>query len=124
MEIVRENLLIQRSSLYTGGIAAILASICCLGPFLLVTVGLSNATVLYFITAAEWSRPFFIVVALIALIFSYRYIWNPTPSSYSIEACSIQQNMMPYKVFFAFVTLLIILAFMLPYIAIDDAHNI
>lgn len=124
MEIVRENIFTQRLSLYTGGVAAILASICCLGPFLLVTVGLSNATVLYFITAAEWSRPFFIVVALIGLIFSYRYIWNPTPSNYSVEACSIQQNMMPYKVFFAFVTLLIILAFMLPYIAIDDAHNI
>jgi len=124
MEIVRGNLHTQQFSLYTGGIAAILASICCLSSFLLVTVGLSNATVLYFITAAEWSRPFFIVVALIALIFSYRYIWRPIPSSYSVEACSTQQNMMPYKVFFAFVTLLIILAFMLPYIAIDEAHNI
>ena len=114
MEVARGNLHTQRFSLYTGGIAAILASICCLGPFLLVTVGLGSATVLYFITAAEWSRPFFIVVALISLVFSYRYIWHLTPSSYSIKACSAQKNMMPYKIFFAFVSLLIILAFMLP----------
>ena len=124
MEILKENLSAQRLALYTGGVAAILASICCLGPFLLFTIGLSSATVLYFITAAEWSRPFFILIALIALMYSYQYIWHPTPSNYSVETCSTKKNMMAYRVFFTFVTLLIILVFMLPYIATNDAHNI
>ena len=124
MEIVSKDIHSQRLSLYTGGIAAIFASTCCLGPFLLVTAGLSSATTLYFITAAEWSRPFFIMVALIALIISYRYIWSSAPVNYSVKECSNQRKVLPYKIFFAFVSMLIILALMLPYIATDDVHNV
>ncbi len=56
-----------RIPLYTGGVAAILSSICCIGSFLFLTIGLSGSTSLYLITLAEWSRIPLLVVALVAL---------------------------------------------------------
>ncbi len=67
-----------RIALCAGGASSVLASICCLGPFLLVTLGFSSAKILYFMTLADWSRPFFILLALAALLFSYNSIWGST----------------------------------------------
>lgn len=62
-----------RGSLVTGVIAAILASACCLIPFILLSVGLSGAW-LSSLSTLDPFRPLFISVALIALYFAYRNI--------------------------------------------------
>jgi mercuric ion transport protein len=111
------RLLYARFALYTGGISAILASTCCLGPFLLVTLGLSNAWILYLITVADWARPFFILLALITLGVSYQYIWGSFTVRKTDGIRMRQKELMPYKVYFLFVVFLVAAMLMLPYFA-------
>lgn len=59
------------SSLITGVVAAILASACCLIPFILLSIGLSGAW-LSSLSALDPFRPLFIGIALIALYLAYR----------------------------------------------------
>src|SRR3970282_2820415 len=51
-----------RGALVAGGLAAILASACCLGPLVLITLGFSGAWIGN-LTALEPYRPIFIGVA-------------------------------------------------------------
>ena len=55
-----------RGILFAGGLAAILASTCCLGPLVLITFGFSGAWIGN-LKVFEPYRPIFIGVALIAL---------------------------------------------------------
>lgn len=66
-----------RGSLVTGVIAAILASACCLIPFILLSVGLSGAW-LSSLSTLDPFRPLFIGIALTALYFAYRNIARKT----------------------------------------------
>jgi mercuric ion transport protein len=106
-----------RLALYTGGTSAILASICCLGPFLLVTLSLSGAWTLYLITVADWARPFFILLALITLGVSYHIIWGSVSVLTTEGVCMTRKELMTYKVYFLFVVLLVVAMLMLPYFA-------
>ncbi len=58
-----------RGALFTGGLAAILASACCLGPLVLIALGFSGAWIGN-LTVLEPYRPIFIGVALVALFFA------------------------------------------------------
>ena len=65
-----------RGALAAGGLAAILASACCLGPLVLVALGFSGAWIGN-LTALEPYRPVFIGGALVALFLAYRRIYRP-----------------------------------------------
>ncbi len=108
-----------RIALSIGGMTAVLASICCLGPFLLVTLGFSSAWILYLLTLAEWSRPFFIVLALIALCFAYQRMWHPVSAYKSGQIFVTPQIKRTYKAYFLFVTMLMVTVLMLPYVVSD-----
>ena len=69
-----------RGALMAGGLAALLASTCCLGPLVLVTLGVSGAWIGN-LTALEPYRPLFVGAALVALFFAYRRIFRP------VQAC-------------------------------------
>lgn len=56
-----------RGALLTGGLAAILASTCCLGPLVLITLGVSGAWIGN-LTLLEPYRPIFIGAAVVALL--------------------------------------------------------
>jgi mercuric ion transport protein len=62
-------------ALLVGGLAAVLASTCCLGPLVLVGLGLSGAWIGN-LTLLEPYRPFFIAGALVALFFAGRRIFG------------------------------------------------
>jgi mercuric ion transport protein len=55
-----------RGALLTGGLAAILASTCCLGPLVLITLGVSGAWISN-LTLLQPYQPYFIGAALVAL---------------------------------------------------------
>ena len=55
-----------RGALFTGGLAAILASACCLGPLVLIALGFSGAWIGN-LAVLDPYRPIFIGVALVAL---------------------------------------------------------
>jgi mercuric ion transport protein len=81
--------------LAAGGIAAILASACCLGPLVLVSLGLGGAW-LGNLTALEPFRPVFVGAALVALFFAYRRIFRPAAECKPGEVCARPQAKRAY----------------------------
>ncbi len=104
-----------RGVLAAGGLAAVLASTCCLGPLVLVTLGFSGAWIGN-LTALEPYRPIFIGVALVALFFAWRRIFRPVEACKPGELCAIPQVRTSYKVIFWIVVALVALALAFPYV--------
>lgn len=105
-----------RGALYAGGVAAILASTCCLGPLVLITLGFSGAWIGN-LTVLEPYRPIFIGAALVALFFAWRRIWQPVTACMPGEACAVPQVKHTYKILFWVVAVLVLIALIFPYIA-------
>lgn len=103
-------------ALLVGGLAAILASTCCLGPLILVALGLSGAWIAN-LTLLEPYRPFFIAGALVALIFAGRRIFRPTRSCQPGEVCAVPRTRRIYKIVFGIVSALVLVALVYPYVA-------
>ncbi len=106
---------VEKSTLVVGGLAAILASTCCLGPLILVAVGFSGAWIGN-LTALEPYRPLFIGAALVALFFSYQRIFRPTQACGPGEVCALPQTRRTYKVLFWIVAALVLVALAFPYV--------
>ena len=104
-----------RESLLAGGVAAILASTCCLGPLLLVTLGFSGAWIGN-LTVLEPYRPAFIGFALVALAFAYRGIFRPARGCNPGEVCAVPQVKKLYKGIFWTVAALVVVAIVFPYV--------
>ena len=105
-----------RGALFAGGVAAILASTCCLGPLVLITLGFSGAWIAN-LTALEPYRPFFIAVALVALFFAWRRIWRHAVACRLGEVCAVPRVNATYKVLFWIVCALVLVALGFPYVA-------
>lgn len=104
-----------RGPLAAGGIAALLASTCCLGPLVLITLGVSGAWISN-LTALEPYRPIFIGVALVAMFFAWRRIYRPVEECQPGEVCVAPQVRVAYKVIFWVVSVLILIAMLFPYV--------
>ncbi len=104
-----------RGALAAGGLAAILASTCCLGPLVLITLGFSGAWIGN-LTALEPYRPIFIGAALIALFFAWRRIFRPADACAPDDVCAVPQVRTVYKVMFWIVTALVLIALVFPYV--------
>ncbi len=102
--------------LVAGGIAAVLASTCCLGPLLLVTLGLSGAWI-GDLALLEPYRPWFIAAALVALFFAGPRIFRHPASCASGEICGLPPVRRANKAFFGVVAALVVVAFLYPYVA-------
>jgi len=105
-----------RAPLLAGGLAAILGSACCLGPLLLITLGFSGAWIGN-LTVFEPYRPFFIAVATGALFLAWRRIWRPATSCAPGGVCAQPKVGRSYKVMFAAVVMLVLIALAFPYVA-------
>jgi mercuric ion transport protein len=104
-----------RGALFAGGLAAILASTCCLGPLVLVALGFSGAWIGN-LTALEPYRPIFIGVALLAMFFAWRQIFRPVQACKTDEICAIPQVRTTYKIIFWVVSVLVLIALGFPYV--------
>lgn len=104
-----------RGALLAGGLAALLASTCCLGPLVLVTLGFSGAWIGN-LTALEPYRPLFIGAALVALFFAWRRIFRPLPACEPGEVCAMPQVRTTYKFIFWIVAALVLVALGFPYV--------
>ena len=105
-----------RIALVTGGVAAILASACCLGPLVLLLAGFSGAWIGN-LTALEPYRPIFIGLALAALVLAYRRIFRPASACEPGEVCAAPHVRRSYRVLFGVVGGLIVLAIVFPFVA-------
>lgn len=104
-----------RGALFAGGLAAILASTCCLGPLLLVALGFSGAWIGN-LTALEPFRPIFIGVALLSMFFAYRRIFRPVQTCKPGEVCAVPQVRATYKIIFWLVMAMVLVALGFPYV--------
>ena len=103
-------------ALLAGGITALLASTCCLGPLVLVTLGFSGAWIGN-LTALEPYRPYFIGAALIAMVFAWRRIYQPATACAPGDVCAVPQVRTTYKVLFWIVAALVLVALNFTYLA-------
>jgi mercuric ion transport protein len=103
-------------ALLVGGLAAVLASTCCLGPLVLVALGLSGAWIGN-LTLLEPYRPFFIAGALVALFLAGRRIFRPAQTCQPGELCAVPRTRRLYKIVFGIVSVLVLLALVFPYVA-------
>lgn len=104
-----------RGALVAGGLAAILASTCCLGPLLLVALGVSGAWIGN-LSLLEPYRPIFIGGALVALFLARRRIFRPAAACKPGEVCAIPQVRAAYKIIFWIVVALVLIALAFPYV--------
>ena len=104
------------TALFAGGLAAILASTCCLGPLVLVSLGISGAWIGN-LTVLEPYRPIFIGVALIALFFAARSVFRPAHACEPGGVCAIPRTRRIYKIVFWVCAALVVVAIAYPYVA-------
>ncbi len=106
----------DRGALFTGGVAAILASTCCLGPLVLLSLGISGAWIGN-LTLLEPYRPIFLGVALAALFFAWRRVYQSEAECKPGEICALPQTKRAYKIIFWIVAMLVLVALSFPYLA-------
>src|SRR5262249_19556494 len=104
------------TALFAGGLAAVLASTCCLGPLILISLGFSGAWIGN-LTVLEPYRPFFIVAAVVALYFAGRRIFSPAHLCAPGEICALPPARRLYKFFFWSYSVLVLVAIVYPYVA-------
>lgn len=105
-----------RGALVAGGLAAILASTCCLGPLILIALGFSGAWIGN-LTVLEPYRPIFIVGALISLFFAGRRIFRPAHACELGQVCAVPRVRTTYRLLFWIVAFLILISLAFPYVA-------
>lgn len=103
-------------SLVAGGIAALLASACCLGPLVLITMGFSGAWISQ-LTILEPYQPIFIGAALLALFMAGKRIWRPVAQCSPDELCALPRVRRVYQIMFVAVCALLLMALFFPLIA-------
>jgi mercuric ion transport protein len=107
----------QKATLVGGALAAFAASVCCLGPLVLVALGVSGAWISN-LTALESYRPVFIGVALVLMALAWRRIYR-VPAAKACEpggVCALPQTNRIYRVVFWLVSALVLLALVFPLI--------
>ncbi len=108
----------SKATLAGGLLAAIVASLCCLGPLVLVTIGVSGAWISN-LTLLEPYRPVSIGIALLFLALAWRRIYR-APAAAQCEpgtVCALPQTNRVYRAIFWVVSALVLLALGFPYLA-------
>ena len=106
----------SRSALFAGAVAAILASSCCIGPLVLITLGFSGAWIGN-LTVLEPYRLWFVAAAVVALFFAWRSIWQPAAACAPDQMCAVPRVKHIYTIVFGVVAALVVLGLVFPSIA-------
>jgi mercuric ion transport protein len=108
---------LAKTTLAGGALAAIAASACCLGPLVLVSLGIGGAWISN-LTALEPFRPLFIGVALLCMLLAYRRIYRAPAAQACAPGtlCALPQTNTVYRVLFWAVSLLVLIALAYPYL--------
>lgn len=105
----------ESNFLVAGGLAAVLASACCLGPLVLVSIGVGGAWVAN-LHALEPYRPGFLTVVLASLFFAWRRIFRSQAECKPGAICALPPRRI-YKIFFWVVAALALAALVFPWLA-------
>lgn len=102
-------------ALIAGGLAAFLASACCLGPLVLILLGFGGAWISN-LALLEPFRPFFIGVALLALYLAGRRLYRTEKVCTPGEVCALPRVRGLYRVAFWAVVALVLIALAFPFV--------
>lgn len=107
---------LANTTLIGGGLAALAASACCLGPLILVSLGIGGAWVSN-LTMLEPYRPIFIGIALICMALAYRKIYSTkaTGNCSPDTLCANPKTNRSYRIIFWSVSVLVLIALLYPY---------
>lgn len=104
------------ATLVAGGVSAVLASACCLGPLVLLVLGFSGAWIGN-LTTLEPYRPIFLMVASSALAAAGWRIWRSPGACEPGRACAVPTVRRRYKLAFWAVAILVLIAVGFPFVA-------
>lgn len=112
-----ENDKIAKTTLIGGALAAIAASACCLGPLLLVSLGIGGAWISN-LALLEPFRPLFIAIALTCMALAYRKLYRaPSADICALgTACAVPGTNTAYRALFWGVSFLVLVALAYPYL--------
>ena len=105
------------SALVGGLVAGIATSICCAGPLILLSLGISGAWISN-LTMLEPYRPVFIVLSVTMLIFAYLQIYTAKDKQVceTGKACAEPKNQRLYKGIFLSVAVIVLIFIVSPYL--------
>jgi mercuric ion transport protein len=102
------------SSTLAAGLAAIGASLCCIGPLVLISLGIGGAWISY-LTALEPYQPIFAVVTLIFLFLAFRKLYLVPRQCAPGDSCALPGVLRNQRIIFWIVTVLLIALLTFPY---------
>ncbi len=97
-------------------LAAIGASLCCVGPLLLLSLGIGGAWIST-LTSMETVRPFFLVLALIFIGLGYRKLYLVPENCEEGQACAVPEVRQRQRLIFWIGSALILLLLAFPWYA-------
>jgi mercuric ion transport protein len=104
------------AALAAGALAALAASACCLGPLVLLLLGVYGAWIGKLAALEPW-QPLFVAVALGSLALAGWHLWRPAPACTPGQVCALPQVRRGYRALFVAVALLVALVLGFPWIA-------
>lgn len=104
------------SSLAAGALAAIGASLCCVGPLVLLTLGVGGAWVAK-LTAVEPLRPWFVAATLVFLGLAFRRLYLRPPVCEPGALCADPAVAKRQRVIFWIVTVALLSLLAVPWMA-------
>ena len=102
------------SSAVAAGLAAIGASLCCIGPLVLLSLGIGGAWISN-LTALEPYRPIFIGITLVFLFLAFRKLYLVPKQCAPDENCALPNVLRNQRIIFWIVTVLLIALLTFPY---------
>lgn len=103
-------------SLVAGSIAALIASVCCLGPLVLLALGIGGAWVAN-LTALEPYRPIFVGAALVFLGLAFRRLYLVPAACAPGQACAVPASRKRQRLMFWFVAIPVLVLLTFPWYA-------
>ena len=95
------------SSTVAAGLAAIGASVCCIGPLVLLALG-TGGTWISYLTAFESYQPIFVIITLGFLFLSFRKLYIRTRQCAPGDSCALPGVLRNQRIIFWIVTVLLI----------------
>jgi len=106
----------SKASITAGVLAAIGASVCCVGPLVLLGLGVSGAWI-GTLTAIEPFRPILIGMTLVFLVLAYRRLYRAAQVCASGTACADTAALRRQRATFWTVSILVLALLAFPWIA-------
>jgi len=103
-------------TLWGSVVAALIASVCCVGPLVLLVLGIGGAWVAN-LTALEPYRPIFVIATLVLLGLAFRKLYLAAPACAPGDACAVPAGRRRQRLLFWVIAVPVLLLLAFPWYA-------